>query len=141
VDGAEAPLVPSEMRVSDQDRDSAVEQLSEHAAAGRLTLDELEERVSVALAARTRGELGALTRDLPGNAGRPAERRKAVRWMIAVMGGSHRRGRYRANRAVNVIAVMGGGRYRLNRAVNVIAVMGGDEIDLRDAELDLARSP
>src|SRR6266849_2985910 len=105
VDGAEAPLVPSEMRVSDQDRDSAVEQLSEHAAAGRLTLDELEERVSA--------------RDLPGNAGRPAERRKAVRWMIAVMGGSHRRG-----------------RYRLNRAVNVIAVMGGDEIDLRDAELD-----
>ena len=119
MDKAEAPLVPSEMRVSDQDRDSAVEQLSEHAAAGRLTLDELEERVSVALAARTRGELGALTRDLPGNAGRPVERRKAVRWMIAVMGGSHRRG-----------------RYRLNRAVNVIAVMGGDEIDLRDAELD-----
>src|SRR6266404_4552054 len=72
VDGAEAPLVPSDMRVSDQDRDSAVEQLSEHAAAGRLTLDELEERVSVALAARTRGEMGALTRDLPGNAGRPA---------------------------------------------------------------------
>jgi predicted membrane protein len=35
------------------------------------------------------------------------------------MGGSHRRG-----------------RYRLNSAVNVIAVMGGDEIDLRDAELD-----
>lgn len=90
MDEAEAPLVLSEMRVSDQDRDSAVEVLSEHAAAGRLTLDELEERLSLALAARTRSELGALTRDLPGNAGRPAERRKAVRWMIAVMGGSRR---------------------------------------------------
>lgn len=90
MDEAEAPLVLSEMRVSDQDRDSAVEVLSEHAAAGRLTLDELEERLSVALAARTRSELGALTRDLPGIAGRPAERRKAVRWMIAVMGGSRR---------------------------------------------------
>src|SRR5260370_6994616 len=90
VDEAEAPAVPSEMRVSDQDRDSAVEQLSEHAAAGRLTLDELEERVSVALAARTRGELGALTQDLPGNAGRPPDRRKPLPWMIAVIGGPHR---------------------------------------------------
>jgi hypothetical protein len=107
------------MRVSDQERDGAVEQLSEHAAAGRLTLDELEERVSVALVARTRGELQALTRDLPGNAEEPVGRRKAVHWMIAIMGGSHRRG-----------------RYRLNGALNAIAVMGGHDIDLRDVELD-----
>jgi hypothetical protein len=119
VDEAEGPPVPGEMRASDQERDGAAEQLSEHAAAGRLTLDELEQRVSVALTARTRGELQALTRDLPGKGEGPEGRRKAVRWMVAVMGGSHRRG-----------------RYRLNSAVNVIAVLGGDEIDLRDAELD-----
>jgi DUF1707 SHOCT-like domain/Cell wall-active antibiotics response LiaF, C-terminal len=118
VDESEVPRVRDEIRASDQDRDGAVALLSEHAAAGRLTLDELEERASVALAARTRGELEALTRDLPGKAGTDG-RRKAVRWMVAVMGGSHRRG-----------------RYRLNRAVNVIAVMGGDDVDLRDAELD-----
>ena len=107
------------MRVSDQERDAAVELLSAHAAVGRLTLDELEERVSAALAARTRGDLEALLRDLPQQAGAPAGRRKAVRWMVAVLGGSHRRG-----------------RYRLAGAVNVIAVMGGDDVDLRDAELD-----
>jgi hypothetical protein len=118
VDQPEVPPVPAEMRVSDQDRDGAVELLSEHAAVGRLTLDELEERVSAALAARTRGELDALMRDLPEKAEVPPGRRKAVRWMVAVMGGSHRRG-----------------RYRLASTVNVIAVMGGDDVDLRDAEL------
>ena len=119
MDESEGPRLPGDLRASDQDRDGAVALLSEHAAAGRLTLDELEERATVALAARTRGELEALTRDLPGKAEGTEGRRKAVRWMVAVMGGSHRRG-----------------RYRLNRAVNVIAVMGGDDVDLRDAELD-----
>src|SRR5262249_24100397 len=93
-----------------------------HAALGRLTLAELEERVSVALVARTRGELEALTRDLPGTAGGPAARRHAAHWMVAVLGGSHRRG-----------------RFRLQGAVNVVAVMGGDDIDLRDAEIDGGR--
>jgi hypothetical protein len=49
----------------------------------------------------------------------PAGRRTAVRWLLAVMGGSHRRG-----------------RFRLHSAVTVVAIMGGDDIDLRDAELD-----
>src|SRR5262249_18137538 len=110
---------PAEMRASDQERDKAATQLGEHAAVGRLTLDELEERVSRALVAKTRGELEALTRDLPGQADIPGVRRNAVRRMVAVMGGSRRRG-----------------RFRLHGAVNVVAIMGGDDIDLRDAELD-----
>jgi len=57
------------MRASDQERDRAVRLLGEHAALGRLTLAELEERVSAALVARTHGELAALTRDLPPLAG------------------------------------------------------------------------
>jgi len=134
VDKAEAPLVPSEMRVSDQDRDSAVEVLSEHAAAGCLTLDELEERVSVALAARTRGELGALTRDLPGNAGRPVERRKAVRWMIAVMGGDEidlRDAELDGSQVtLTVISIMGGANIYVPDTVEVevsgFSLMGGD---------------
>jgi hypothetical protein len=105
--------------VSDQERDQAVKLLGEHAAVGRLTLDELEERVSVALVAKTRGELEAQLRDLPIEAGVPAGRRSARHWMVAVLGGSHRRG-----------------RFRLQSAVNVVAILGGDDIDLRDAELD-----
>jgi hypothetical protein len=59
----------SRLRVSDADRDRAVAELSEHFQAGRLTVDELEDRTGRALQARTGGELAELFADLPG---RPA---------------------------------------------------------------------
>jgi uncharacterized protein DUF1707 len=55
-----------EMRVSDREREAVVDQLREHAAEGRLGADELDERLTAAYAARTRGDLAELTRDLPG---------------------------------------------------------------------------
>ena len=54
-----------EMRASDADRERLVEQLREHHAAGRLTLDEFEERMRKAYESRTYGDLRTLTRDLP----------------------------------------------------------------------------
>lgn len=54
-----------EMRAGDADRERLVEQLREHHAAGRLTLDEFEERMTQAYAAKTYGDLRTLTRDLP----------------------------------------------------------------------------
>ena len=68
------------LRVSDRERERAVGLLSEHAAEGRLGVEELEARVDGALAARTRGELAALTRDLPasGSGERPAAPRSRV---------------------------------------------------------------
>ncbi len=116
------------LRVSDAERDVTLRTLGDHAAVGRLTLDELEERSSRALAAKTRGELATLTSDLPQEAGQesgfspasaPARTRKPVRWMVAIMSGSHRHGRFRA---------VG--------SINAVAIMGGDEIDLRDAEIE-----
>lgn len=53
------------LRASDRDRERVVEELRTHAAEGRLTVEELEERVQRALDARTAGELASLTRDLP----------------------------------------------------------------------------
>jgi hypothetical protein len=53
------------MRIGDAERDSAAAQLGDHFAAGRLTLDELHERIDLVLAARTRGQLGRVMRDLP----------------------------------------------------------------------------
>ena len=76
--------------------------LGDHAAVGRLTLDELEDRSSRALAAKTRGELATLTSDLPADAEAAstrvpaASRRKPVRWVVAILSGSRRRGRFRA---------------------------------------------
>jgi hypothetical protein len=53
------------MRGSDTDRDTVVSDLSEHFQAGRLTAAEFDERTGRALTARTWGELGELTADLP----------------------------------------------------------------------------
>jgi hypothetical protein len=62
-----------ELRVADADRDRTVERLRAAAAEGRLDPDELEERVSNALSARTQSDLDAVLRDLPAPHG-PAPR-------------------------------------------------------------------
>jgi hypothetical protein len=54
-----------DLRASDADRDAAIARLRDAAGEGRLTLDELTERVEAATAARTQGELATLTADLP----------------------------------------------------------------------------
>ena len=60
------PGMPSpELRASDDDRERVVALLRDHHTAGRLTTDELEERVDRAFDARTHGELDALQADLP----------------------------------------------------------------------------
>jgi hypothetical protein len=58
------PLNP-EMRASDADRDRVSGALREHCAQGRLTVDELNERLEATYTARTLGELEAVTKDLP----------------------------------------------------------------------------
>lgn len=59
------------MKASDADRDHVAGTLADAAAEGRLTHEELDERVERALAARSLGELAALTRDLPGQPAKP----------------------------------------------------------------------
>jgi hypothetical protein len=53
------------MRVSDADREQVAERLREHFAAGRLTSEELDERIATALNAKTVGDLRAVMADLP----------------------------------------------------------------------------
>jgi hypothetical protein len=53
------------MRIGDAERDTATAELGDHYAAGRLTLDELHERITLALSARTHGQLTRVMRDLP----------------------------------------------------------------------------
>jgi hypothetical protein len=69
------------LRASHEDRDRVVDQLRVAAGDGRLTSDELDERLERALAARTHGELAALTEDLPTarGAGPTAEPKKVLR--------------------------------------------------------------
>jgi hypothetical protein len=87
-------------RVGDADRNHTAELLKEAHAAGYLTLEEVDQRLSAALAARTRGQLDRLVADLPpewragqerarGPAGPPA-RRDAVlppeaAWLVPLL--------------------------------------------------------
>jgi hypothetical protein len=54
-----------DLRVGDRDRDDAARTLRRHCAAGRLSLEEFDERVEAAYRAITRKELLAVTADLP----------------------------------------------------------------------------
>jgi hypothetical protein len=62
-----------DQRVSDSDRDAAADALGAHWEAGRLGLNELEQRVDAVYVATTRAELDRQLRDLPRARGtRPA---------------------------------------------------------------------
>jgi hypothetical protein len=60
-----------DLRASDADRERSVAALRHHAAVGRLTIDELDERTELAYAAKTLRELAELHADLPSLATRP----------------------------------------------------------------------
>jgi Domain of unknown function (DUF1707)/Cell wall-active antibiotics response 4TMS YvqF len=115
-----------ELRVSDAEREHVALRLREAGGEGRLTLEELSERVELAYAARTVADLEALTTDLPaaGTAAAPAALPEPAPpekagWVVAVMSGADRRGSWRPR-----------GRTR------AVALMGAVDIDLREAQID-----
>src|SRR3954452_1076896 len=55
----------SSLRVADTDREQLFDERGEHAGAGRLPSEELEQRIGEAYAASTRADLDALRADLP----------------------------------------------------------------------------
>jgi hypothetical protein len=67
-----------DLRVSDQQRETAAQELREHFATGRLTQDELDERVQQAYTARTQAQLDGLLKDLPRLPMSPQEQRAAL---------------------------------------------------------------
>ena len=57
---------PHALRIGDAERDAAAADLGEHYAAGRLSLDELNERLDAVFSAKTLGQLTRIMTDLPG---------------------------------------------------------------------------
>jgi Domain of unknown function (DUF1707)/Cell wall-active antibiotics response 4TMS YvqF len=135
-----------ELRVSDADREAVVVRLRQAGGEGRLTFEELSERVERADAARTAGELEAVTADLP--AARPQTTpRKERGWMVAVLGGVERKGRWRPARRTNVVALMAGAAIDLRDAeieggelhITAVSIMGGIEITVPEGvEVELS---
>jgi hypothetical protein len=73
--GEELPMATDDsIRASDVDREAVVTTLREAYTAGRLTLDEFDERMTAAYASKTWGDLRALTKDLPTQPLRPEPR-------------------------------------------------------------------
>ena len=124
-----------ELRASDHDRERTADTLRHAAGDGRLTMDELDERLQEAYGSRTRAELERLVADIVAPAEeRAAEERRAARlpvrpgeggarWLIAIMGGCDRKG-----------------HWRLGERLTSLNIMGGSDFDLNDAELSAART-
>ncbi len=119
------PELSPQVRASDAEREATVERLSAACAEGRLTLEELSNRVGSAYAAVLRSELEPLVVDLPvpgtappvvTAAPAPAARRERL---VCVMSSLRRRG-----------------HWRLPSQASVITVMGEAELDLREAVID-----
>ena len=76
------------LRASDADRDQVVDRLHKASTEGRIASDELEQRVSQALKARTYNDLEATVADLPGPRPRSRQvqrRRTAGQWAVGTV--------------------------------------------------------
>ena len=103
------------------EREELVNTLRDHAAAGRLTTDELEDRTAAAYTATTRGELVALRRDLPEAAppiARPVPPEVVGERIGAVLSGTKQ-----------------GGHWLVPERLEVKAILGDCKLDLRQADV------
>ncbi|WP_042368647.1 DUF1707 SHOCT-like domain-containing protein [Streptacidiphilus neutrinimicus] len=141
-----------DMRASDADRERVAEALRDAYAEGRLDAEEHSQRLDAAYAAKTLGELVPLTRDLPVHDGvrpkpaaAPAPAQEPVpasgsNEIVAIFGGSVRKGRFRAGRFMRARAIFGGIEIDLTEAVfdapelviEVNAIFGGVEVKVPD---------
>jgi hypothetical protein len=140
------------LRASDVERERAADQLRQAAGEGRLTVDELDERLTRCYAATTVAELAALTVDVvvsghdrvPGSAGAPGAVVKpgpgGSSTIISILSGSDRSGHWRVAPRLKVISVLGGSDIDLTEAefaapvteITVFSLLGGADIRAPD---------
>lgn len=152
---------PDQMRVSDADREQVAQVLHQALSEGRITINELEERLSSVYSAKTFADLKPVTADLPGSAAvattasaalQPAPSRalglpdnrvgghpgSAV--SIGVMSGAVRKGSWVLPQQHTTFAFWGGAEIDLRSArfaeksctITAVAIMGGIEITVPD---------
>jgi len=153
------PADHSLLRVSDSDREQAAEVLREAAAQGRISLDELDERLESAYAAKTYADLAAVTHDLPQSGRMPVPPVQGAtqisrvggtpgaKFSVAIMSGARRMGRWVVPRTYVSVAVMGGVELDLREAqfsepvvtLHAYTVMGGIQITVpEDVDVDVS---
>lgn len=153
---ADGPTDRRNLRVSDAEREHAAEVLRRAAGDGRITFEELDERLTAAYAARTYGELAAVTEDLPETGpqppavtaplppAEPGARFPETRIggtpgssiSVAVMSEAHRSGGWVVPPSYTAVAIMGAVSLDLREAqfsghevtIQTFALMGGIDI-------------
>jgi hypothetical protein len=105
-----------ELRISDADRERAMQRLNDAVTEGRLTMSEFDERVEGVLHSRTASELQPYLADLPGAAGRPttAPERQELRTTASTL---RRTGRWVVPRQLSVHSKAGTVKLDLTEAV------------------------
>jgi Domain of unknown function (DUF1707)/Cell wall-active antibiotics response 4TMS YvqF len=132
----------SQLRISDAERHQVSEMLRDAAGDGRLTIDELDERIEAVYAAKTYADLVPVTVDLPGAAAilpkaafTPAAS-SAARVQPLGPGSSHS--------ASGSVAIFGGatrkGPWTVAEQYTALAVFGGVELDFRDVTFTAAET-
>jgi hypothetical protein len=138
------------MRASDADRERVANVLREAAGDGRLTMDELDERLDAVYAAKTYAELEPITHDLPDSAATytpataPAAPHDPARFgaeptshgAVAILGGFTRKGDWVVPKEFTAFMFMGGGEIDMRDArfadrevsIHIVAIMGGCEV-------------
>jgi hypothetical protein len=147
-----SPAVPEprNLRASDADRERVANVLREAAGDGRLTMDELDERLDAVYAAKTYAELEPITHDLPegGATYTPAPAAATTadparfgaeatsHGAVAIMGGFTRKGDWVVPKEFTAFMFMGGGEIDMRDArfaerevaIHIVAIMGGCEV-------------
>jgi hypothetical protein len=145
---------PLDLRASDSDRERVAKILHDAMAEGRLSVDELDERLQTVYKSRTLGELAPITADLPvvgstSTSVAPAQQRlpsekiggtPGASASFALMSGFERTGNWVVPRYHTAFAMMGGGTLDLTEArfaepevtIQAVTIMGGIEILVPD---------
>ena len=134
-------LPAHEFRASYEDRDRVVEVLRLAAGDGRLSAEELDQRLEMALEARTYGELAALTKDLPTGSGlaAAAEPKDLIR-IEATSGSTRRDGRWVVPRRMEIKVDSGSIRLDFTEAVITQATLAIN-VELNSGSLFLITKP
>jgi hypothetical protein len=141
------PVAAGELRASHEDRDAIVEQLRTAAGDGRLTADELDSRLELALTARTYGELAALTAGLPASGagglavpGGPVAKPKDLARIQIGSGHTKRDGRWVVPQRIEVAVTSGNVRLDFTEAMITGRTLRIDA-DVRSGSLLLVTKP
>ncbi len=134
----------SRLRASDADRERAAAVLNAALAEGRLSVAEHSERLDAVYAAKTHAEIVPLIDDLPGRATdqsvaprtglAPAGKRRQM--IVAIFGGTSRKGRWHVEPKMAAVTVFGGATFDFRDVqlpqpeitLNCTTVFGGVEI-------------